>query len=56
MVAIAVFAMLLVTTPLLSLLEIVSELVDLWCKNPNFFFKDREMALHVAISSLQRSG
>ena len=37
LVAAAAFAMLLVTTPVLWLLEMVSELVDLRCKDPDFF-------------------
>ena len=38
-VAAVAFAMLLVTTPVLWLLEMVSELVDLTCKDPIFFFQ-----------------
>jgi len=50
------FAMLFVTTPMLRLLEMVSKLVDLRCKNPDFFFNDEDATLPVAMSSLQRCG
>jgi len=53
MVAIdAALVMFLVTTRLLCLLEMVLELVDLCCKDPNFFFKGRELALLVGMSYL----
>jgi len=52
----AAFAMLLVTTPVLWLLEMASELVDLRCKVPDFFFSDEEATLPIAMSSLRRYG
>jgi len=52
----APLAMLLVIIPVLWLLEMVSELVDLRCKDPDFFFKTEEVTLPVAMSSLQRGG
>jgi len=55
-VAAVALAMLLVTTPVLWLLETVSELVDLRCKDPDFFFSCEEATLPVAMSSLQRDG
>jgi len=50
----AALGMLLVTTTMLSLLKMVSELVGLCCKDPDFFFKDGEVALLEAVSSLRR--
>jgi len=55
-VAAVALAMLLVTTPVLLLLETVSELVDLSGKDPNFFFSYKEATLPVAMYSLQRFG
>ena len=55
-VSAATFAMFLVTTLVLCLLEVVSELEDLCWKDPNFFFKGREAAFLVAISSLRKVG
>jgi len=52
----ATLAMLLVTTLVLWLLEMVSELVDLRCKDPNFFFSCEEATLLVAMFSLRRCG
>jgi len=48
--------MLLVTTPVLWLVEMMSELVDLRCKQLDFFFSDEEAILPVAMSSLRRGG
>jgi len=48
--------MLLVTTPMLWLLETVAELVDHRCKDPGFFFSGEEATLPLAMSSLQRCG
>uniref|UniRef100_A0A7C9AC29 Uncharacterized protein n=1 Tax=Opuntia streptacantha TaxID=393608 RepID=A0A7C9AC29_OPUST len=50
LVAAAVLSMLLVTTPVLWLLETVSELVDFCCKGPDFFFSCEEATLLVAMS------
>jgi len=55
-IAVAALAMLLVTTPVLWLLEMVSVLVDFHCKDPDFFFRGEEATLPVAMSSLQRGG
>jgi len=55
-VAATAFAMLLLTTLVLWLLEMVPELVDLHCKDLDFFFSDKETTLPVAMSSLQRCG
>jgi len=55
-VAAVALAMLLVTTPVLWLLEMVSELADFRCKDPYFFFSCEEATLPVAMSSLQRYG
>jgi len=55
-VAAATLAMLLVTTLVLWLLEMVLELVDLHCKDLDFFFSGEEATLSVAMSSLQRCG
>ena len=56
LVAAAALAMLLVTTLVLWLLETVSELVDLRCKDPDFFCSCEEATLLVAMSSLRRCG
>ena len=52
LVVAAALAMLLVTTPVLWLLETMSELVDLCYKGPDFFFSCEEATLLVAMSSL----
>jgi len=52
-IAAAAFTMLFVTTLVLWLLEMVSELIYLRCKDPDFFFSDEEVTLPVAISSLR---
>jgi len=48
--------MFLVSTPVLCLLEVISELEDLCWTDLDFFFKGREVALLMAISSLRRVG
>ena len=53
-VVVAAFAMFVVTTPVLYLLDVVSKLEDLHWKDPNLFFEGREAAFLVAISSLRR--
>jgi len=55
-VATATLGMLLVTTLVLWLLEIVLALVDLCCKDPNFFFRGEEATLPATISFLQIGG
>jgi len=55
-VAAVALSMLLVTTPVLWLLETMTELVDLRCEDPDFFFSGEEVTLLVAMSSLQRCG
>ena len=53
-VAAAAIAMVLITTLVLCLLEVVSGLEDLHWKDLNFFFKGREAEFLMAISSLRR--
>jgi len=53
-VAVAALAMLLVTTPVLWLLKMMSELVDFRCKDPYFSFSYEETTLPIVMSSLQR--
>jgi len=48
----AALAMLLTTTLVLWLQEMVSELVGLRCKDPDFFFSVEEGTLPIAMSSL----
>jgi len=53
-VAAAALAMLLVITPVLWLLEMASDLLDLHCKDPDFIFRSEEVTLPVAMFSLQK--
>jgi len=46
----------LVIISVLWSLEMMSELVDLRCKDPDFFFRTEKATLAVAMSSLQRGG
>jgi len=55
-VAAAALTVLLVTTPVLWLLETVLELVDFRCKDSDFFFSCEEATLPIVMSSLQRCG
>jgi len=55
-IAATALAILLVTTLVLWLLETVSKLVDLRCKDPDFFFSCEEATLLVGMSPLQRCG
>jgi len=55
-VATIALGMLLVTTPVLCSLDMMLELVDLCCNDPDFFFKGGEVALLKVVSSLQRGG